>query len=60
MKFILIFKTPDVLDQLKEQCENEEELEEATRCANLFITYGEYIGIHFDTEKDTARAGASE
>lgn len=52
MTFTLMFKTPDVLDQLHNDFYGAD-LEEAMRFAEKFVKYGECIKIVFDTEKQT-------
>lgn len=54
MKFVLSFKTPDVLDQVLEELETQEVREVVERIASKFIGFGEYIDIEFDTETGTA------
>ena len=49
MKFTLSFKSPDVLDQL-----TEDEQEEAKKVIEKYIKWSEYISIEFDTELKTA------
>jgi hypothetical protein len=49
-KFQLTFKTPDVLENLVQDEEKQKELEVALR---KWITYGEYITVEYDDEKDT-------
>lgn len=53
MKFTLMFKTPDVLEQLKEDVQSSE-LEIAEKLASKFLKYDELIEVEFDTEKQTA------
>jgi len=63
MKFQLQFKTPDVLDQLDDQCgsyndkdkfvKDEQLIEDCRMLARTFIEYGEYIKIEFDTDTGT-------
>lgn len=53
MKFSLTFKTPDVLyDALQDI--SEDDRDRAQEVANKFVTYGEYVTIDIDTEKETA------
>lgn len=52
MKFILMFKTPDVLDQL--DAVPEDVGVEIARTVARYVKYGEYIRVEFDTETQTA------
>jgi hypothetical protein len=52
MKFILSFKTPDVLDAALE--EHNDDCDAIEQTAEKFIKYGECISIEFDTEEGTA------
>lgn len=53
MKFLITFKTPDVIEYAADNYpeENREEIREA---AKKFVTYGEYITVLFDSQKKTA------
>jgi len=52
MKFTLNFKTPDILDQL--EFNDQEEQAKAENFARQFLIYSECIKVCFDTEKQTA------
>jgi len=54
MKFTLSFKTPDVLDQLDYDIQDEDQRYEADATANKFLQYGECINVEFDTKEQTA------
>lgn len=58
MNFQLTFKTPDVLDQLREEVEGEdreeEQMEAAQDVIKKFLRYGESITVEFDTKTQTA------
>ena len=55
MKFILTFKTPDVLEQvLGDYLEEDDIPQEIMNTAVKFIEYDEFIRIEFDTESNTA------
>ncbi|MHA2279672.1 MAG: hypothetical protein ACXAC5_02095 [Promethearchaeota archaeon] len=57
MKFGLFFKTPDVLDHIREDDSmTEDQRDEAEAFANNFLDYGENITVEFDTEAGTAVA----
>lgn len=49
-KFILFFKTNDVLDQI----EDDENVEENKDFARKFLEWDEYIRIEFDPKNGTA------
>ena len=49
MKFKLIFKTPDVLDQLDKETSSEN-----LRFLAKYLKYDEIITVEFDTETETA------
>ncbi len=54
MKFVAIFKTPDVLQHSTEDM-TEEQREQSIECMERFVRFGEYIKIEFDTETNTAK-----
>lgn len=54
MKFILTFKTPDVLDQIEMENYSQLEMNAMKPVINKFIEFGEYISVQFDTEEMTA------
>lgn len=56
MKFSLTFKTPDVIDQIYDIPASEDDIEECRKVAEMWLCYGEYITIQFDTEELTAVA----
>lgn len=49
MKFTLSFKTPDVIDQL-----TGDQQEEAEEVVKKFLQYSEYLTVEFDTKLKTA------
>ena len=49
MKFILTFKTPDVVDQLEG-----DDRPSAEKFLKRWVKYGEYLTVAFDTKKGTA------
>ncbi|MDD4389715.1 MAG: hypothetical protein PHW03_02810 [Eubacteriales bacterium] len=56
MKFIITFKTPDVLEDLDRLEDiSEEERSFADELVKQYVEYGEYIRIEFDTEAKTAK-----
>ena len=56
MKFVITFKTPDVLDDLDRLEDiSEEERSFADELVKQYVEYGEYIRIEFDTETKTAK-----
>lgn len=55
MKFSLTFKTPDVLDQLSEQFEENVDEEDARDFAKNYLEYEEYITVSFDTVFNSAK-----
>lgn len=52
MKVQLLFKTPDVTDQI----DDEDCTEEVLAVLAKFIRYGEYITVEFDTETNSCVA----
>lgn len=54
MKFILSFKTPDVIDQALENIDEEDQREGIKCVADKFLQHGEYLSVEFDTETQTA------
>lgn len=52
MKFDLTFKMPDVMEQIDTM--HDSDRLEATKLAEKYITYGEYITVEFDTDEQTA------
>lgn len=52
MKITLVFKTPDVLDQIYDL--SDDERNEARYLIENFVKYGEYIHVEFDTASQTA------
>ena len=52
MIFDLMFKTPDVMDQL--EINDPDKREAAEKFLEEFIEYREYIRVRFDTEASTA------
>lgn len=54
MKFIAIFKTPDVLEHTTQDM-NRDQTKIAVECMERFVRFGEYIKIEFDTKTNTAR-----
>lgn len=61
MKFTLMFKTPDVLDQIVGQInypqfpDFNQEVADAQELAKKFVEYGEYIRVEFDMATETAK-----
>lgn len=63
MKFTLMFKTPDVLDQIQEQIDDHKYdddeyysmLEDAKIFAQQYVKWSEYITIEFDSELKTVK-----
>lgn len=57
MKIVLTFKTPDVLDQLRDKIdksdldEQENKLEEIKDILSKWIRHSEYVDIEFDLDK---------
>lgn len=54
MKFRLTFKTPDVLEQIKEQLPDPEAEPAFRRLADKYVKFAEYITVEFDTITQTA------
>lgn len=54
MKFSVLTKTPDVLDQVLEDIDNEDERTAIKSVIEKFIEYDEYLVVKFDTETKTA------
>ena len=55
MKFVLFFKTPDVLHYaLDDTNMSEDEREKCKEFAEKWVDYGECASIEFDTEAGTA------
>lgn len=55
MKFTLSFKTPDALDQIEDDFEDELEKNAAIELAKKYVEYGECIRVEFDTETQSAK-----
>ena len=58
MKVRLTFKSPDVLDQVDDQIEDEECREIMKKACNSFLEYSEYITVEIETkdgEQPTAK-----
>ena len=53
MRFSLTFKTPDVIDQLQDECDPEA-MEKVHSFLERFVEFGELITIGFDTDAQTA------
>ncbi len=54
MKVRLIFKTPDVLDQLTNTYEDEDTAERVAESLKQWIKFSEIIVVEFDVETNTA------
>ena len=54
MKIKIVFKTPDVLDNVLNTLSENEQWKMAA-VAEKFIKYGEYVTIEIDSETETAR-----
>ncbi len=57
MKFILTFKTPNVLDQIKEIIEDttNNEIDEINKILDTYLRYSEYLDVEFDTATDKVK-----
>jgi hypothetical protein len=59
MQFTLTFKTPDIIDQLNDQF-NEEEMNDIKVFLKQWIKYDEYITVKFDTNTNIAKVCKNE
>lgn len=53
MKATLFFKTPDVLDQLRDNGLSKEEITAMIEFIKKYVQYGENVKIRFDSESNT-------
>lgn len=53
MTYTLIFKTPDVLDQLNDQIEDPEELRRAKIFISKYLKYNEILKVSFHMSQQT-------
>lgn len=52
MEFTLTFKTNDVLDQIESEWFTKEDYLAAKALAEKYVSWGEYINVHFDTDNE--------
>lgn len=55
MKFRLTFKTPDVLEQLRDQLPDPEAEMAFRRLADKYVKFAEYVTLEFDTITQSAK-----
>ena len=55
MKIILKFKTPDALDQVDEQIDDEQERDDIKEKLSVWVNYMDYITVEYDTKNDSIK-----